>query len=148
MKFSTKTRYGIRTMLEIALDIKHNGVFQKDIATSQDISVKYLDYIIHALKAAGLISNTHGKKSGYILTRNASNISMYDIHNAFESGICIVDCLSKNINCKRWGKCATRIFWTELNLLITDYLKKTTLKDLVKQEYKQNQNALLKKRKL
>lgn len=145
MKFSTKTRYGIRTMLEIALDTKHAGVFQKDIATSQDISVKYLDYIIHALKVAGLITNTHGKKSGYILTREASSISMYDIHNAFEPGICIVDCLSKNFECTRDKKCAVKKFWTELNTLIVDYLQKTTLEDLVEQEYKQNEPILIKK---
>ena len=121
-------------MLEIALGVDHQGVFQKDIATSQDISVKYLDYIIHALKVAGLITNAHGKKSGYILTRKASNITMLDIHNAFDPGICVVDCLSKNNVCNRNKKCAVRKFWTELNLLIIDHLKKNTLEDLIYQE--------------
>jgi Rrf2 family protein len=143
VKFGTKTRYGIRAMLEIALKTEQDGVFQKDIAINQDISLKYLDYIIHALKAASLITNANGKKIGYVLARKASTISMYDIHNAFEPGICIVDCLtvdylSQNIMCKRDNKCAVKKFWVELNTLIIDYLKKTTLEDMVNQEYINN----------
>ena len=121
-------------MLEIALHSEQGGVLQKDIANSQEISIKYLDYIIHALKAEGLIANANGKKSGYVLTRKPSKISMYDIHNAFESGICIVDCLSKDLTCKRDKKCAVRKFWVGINKLIVDYLKETTLEDIVKQD--------------
>jgi Rrf2 family protein len=138
MKFSTKTRYGVRAMLEIALDTSRNGVLQKDIAVNQDISVKYLDFIIHSLKVAGLITNAKGKKSGYLLTRHPSKISMFDIHNAFEPGICIVDCLSKNTRCPRGRKCAVRKYWTELNDMVVDYLKKTTLAELVDQEHMLN----------
>jgi Rrf2 family protein len=136
MKFSTRTRYGIRAMLEIALDTSRHGVLQKDIAVNQDISVKYLDFIIHSLKVAGLITNANGRKSGYLLTRHPAKISMYDIHIAFEHGICIVDCLSKNTKCPRGKKCAVRKYWTELNSMVIGYLKKTTLADLVDQEHK------------
>ncbi len=122
-------------MLEIALHTEEGGVFQKDIAINQDISIKYLDYIIHALKAEGLIANAGGKKSGYVLARDASEITMYDIHNAFESGICIVDCLSSDLSCKRDKKCAVRKFWVGLNGLIIDYLNNTTLEDLVNQNF-------------
>ena len=83
MKFNTKTRYGIRSMLEIAMNKEQDGVFQKDIAKNQNISIKYLDHIIHSLKASRLIVNVRGKKSGYTLTREPSEITMFDIHNAF-----------------------------------------------------------------
>ena len=130
MKFSTKTRYGIRTMLEIALNDQQDGVFQKDIAKKQDISVKYLDHIIHSLKAAGLIVNVRGKKSGYILTRSAGEITMLDIHNAFEPGICVIDCLAQGVECEREDFCQAKGFWGELNYRIQDYFKSVTLEDI------------------
>ncbi|NLB92194.1 MAG: Rrf2 family transcriptional regulator, partial [Bacteroidales bacterium] len=71
MKFNTRTRYGIRAMLEIASHPAEQGVFQKDIAENQEISIKYLDHIIRDLKVAGLLVNAKGKKSGYVLTRPA-----------------------------------------------------------------------------
>ena len=134
MKFSTKTRYGLRAMLEIAHHSPSGGIFQKDIAKTQDISNKYLDHIIHALKAAGLIINVKGKKSGYILTRDPAEISIFDIHNAFEPGICVIDCLSKSIKCDRESGCAARGFWGNLNTQIVDYFKSVTLEDLIHDE--------------
>lgn len=112
MKFNTKTRYGVRTMIEIALNDASVGVFQKDISKNQEISVRYLDHIIASLKAAGLITTVKGKKSGYILTRDASEISLYDIHNAFEAGINIVDCLAVSKQCERELSCASKHYWT------------------------------------
>jgi Rrf2 family protein len=87
MRFSTKTRYGIRAMIAIAEADQSKGILQKDIARNQDISNKYLDQIILGLKVAGLINNIKGHKSGYILTRDAETITIYDIHCAFEPGI-------------------------------------------------------------
>ncbi|KOH43579.1 RrF2 family transcriptional regulator [Sunxiuqinia dokdonensis] len=130
MKFSTKTRYGIRAMLEIAKDESQNGVFQKDIALNQDLSVKYLDQIICGLKTAGLIINLRGKKSGYILTRPPAEITMLDIHNAFEPGICVIDCMATGFVCDRKGICQVKGFWENLNTMIVDYFKSVTLQDL------------------
>ncbi|MGQ7871088.1 RrF2 family transcriptional regulator [Sunxiuqinia sp. sy24] len=130
MRFSTKTRYGIRTMLEIAKAESQEGILQKDIAINQELSVKYLDQIIRGLKTAGLIINRRGKKSGYILTRPASEISMLDIHNAFEPGICVIDCLAKGFTCDRKGKCSAKGFWGTLNNKVVDYFKSVSLEDL------------------
>jgi Rrf2 family protein len=117
-------------MLEIAKDESQSGVFQKDIAENQKISNKYLDQIIHALKAAGLIMNHRGKKSGYVLTRKPSDITMLDIHNAFEPGICVIDCLSRHIKCEMEGTCKARGFWGELNNMVLEYFKSVNLEDL------------------
>lgn len=130
MKFNTKTRYGIRAVLEIALNKGQDGVFQKDIARNQNISLKYLDHIIHSLKAARLIMNVRGKKSGYTLTRPASEITIYDIHSAFEPGICVVGCLSEGAHCERKEHCSVRGFYGELNNRIITYLKEVTINDL------------------
>ncbi|MEX0986155.1 MAG: Rrf2 family transcriptional regulator [Bacteroidales bacterium] len=131
MKFSTRTRYGIRTMIEIGLHSPDEGVLQKDIAYSQDLSNKYLDHIVHSLKVAGLIANRKGKKSGYILTRPAKEISILDIHSAFEPGICIIDCLSRSYECERKEKCQAFGFWGRLNQQVTRYFRSTTLQDLL-----------------
>lgn len=136
MKFSTKTRYGIRAVLEIALNAKEEGIYQKDIAKNQDISYKYLDHIINGLKVAGIVAKAAGRKSGYILTRSPEKITIYDVHNAFEPGICVVDCLSGNTRCEREGYCALNGFWGNLNNRVIDYFKSITIKDLMEDQVK------------
>ncbi|MCF8226570.1 MAG: Rrf2 family transcriptional regulator [Bacteroidales bacterium] len=131
MKFSTRTRYGIRAMIEIARSSPELGILQKDISVNQEISNKYLDHIIHGLKVAGLIGNVRGRKSGYVLTRKAADITVYDIHNAFEPGICVIDCLGSTFKCDREEECEARGFWGRLNKQIRDYFKSITLLDLV-----------------
>ena len=113
----------MRAILEIALEESENGVFQKDISVRQNISVKYLDNIIAALKTAGLIINIKGKKSGYKLTRKPGKIKIIDVYNAFEPGVAVVDCLNDKYVCDRAPKCCVRDFWGGLNNLIINYLK-------------------------
>lgn len=134
MKFSTKTRYGIRAMLEIAINKDDNGIYQKDIAKNQDLSYKYLDHILNSLKVAGLVAKAAGKKSGYVLTRKPTDITVLDIHNAFEPGICVIDCLSENYSCDRETHCASKGFWGRLNNQIIRYFKSTTLQDLINEQ--------------
>lgn len=131
MKFTTKTRYGMRAMVEIAKADQKIGILQKDISERQKISIKYLDHIIHSLKVAGLIVNIKGKKSGYHLTRSASKITTLDIHNAFEPEIAIIECLSEHIKCEMESICNTNPFWHDLNDLIIGYFTNVTLEDLV-----------------
>lgn len=138
MKFSTRTRYGIRAILEIAINENGTGVFQKDIAINQKLSNKYLDHIISSLKIAGLICNVKGKKSGYILTRPPDQITMLDVHNAFEPEICVVECLSGIVKCEMQETCVTQEFWQGLNNRIEDYLKGVSLADLLKKNQTQN----------
>lgn len=116
MKFNTKTRYGVRVVLELALnEDKEGGTFQKDIAENQDVSVKYLDHIIAALKRAGLITNIGGKKSGYVLTRSAKDITIFDVYAAFENDLAIIDCLLSDSDCPRKGTCVLKDYWCDLN---------------------------------
>lgn len=131
MKINTRTRYGVRTMIEIARGQPDRGVFQKDIAFNQSLSLKYLDHIIHALKTARLINNARGKKSGYVLSRRPSEITVFDIHRAFEPGICLVDCLSETYNCSLSDGCKARGFWGQLNNLIFSYFNSVTLEDII-----------------
>ena len=117
-------------MIEIARNGSENGMYQKDIAINQEISNKYLDHIIHALKVSELIYRK-GKKGGYALTRKPDQITVFDINNAFEPGICVIECLNRTVTCPREKGCAARGFWSNLNNLITGYFKEVTLKDLL-----------------
>ena len=134
MKFNTKTRYGLRTMMEIAMHGSEKGVYQKEISERQEISFKYLDQIISSLKASGLITNSEGRMSGYILSRDAEEINVYDIYKAFQHELMIIDCLSGEGNCKRDQACATREFWSGLNDLIVNYMESTKLDDLARKQ--------------
>lgn len=136
MKFSTKTRYGIRAVLEIALNANEKGIYQKDIAKNQEISYKYLDHILSSLKATGIVAKARGRKSGYVLTRKPAEITVYDIHNAFEPGICVIDCIAPEFECNRENKCVLKGFWGQLNSQIVEYFKSTTIKNLMEEQVK------------
>ena len=123
----------MRAILEIALDESENGVFQKDIAERQKISIKYLDNIIATLKISGLIANAKGKKSGYILMRRPEEIKILEVYNAFEPGIIVVDCVAGKQICDLSSKCGVRDFWGGLNNLIINYFESYTLEDLMKE---------------
>ena len=142
MKLNTKTRYGVRTMIELAMDWQGKGLFQKEISERQGISYKYLDHIISALKTKGLIVNVDGKKSGYRLTRAPENITVYDIFTAFEPDISIMDCLSPDRQCESNNKCVAHELWGGLNNHIIKYLRSQNLKDLADRQLKFNSENL------
>ncbi len=125
-------------MIELALDKSGKGLFQKDISERQDISYKYLDHIISALKARGLIVNVEGKKSGYRLSRVPEEITVYDVYKAFEPELLIIDCLSTDGQCTNEKACAAQEMWFGLNTRIIEYLKSYSIKDLADKQQKLN----------
>jgi Rrf2 family protein len=134
MKINTKIRYGIRTMIEIGLNWEGEGVFQKEISRNQEISFKYLDQIISALKASGLILNSEGRGSGYRLSREPESITVYDVYKAFENDLCVVDCISAGSDCNRDQICPTKDFWHQFNQHMVDFMESTSIGDLVKKQ--------------
>jgi Rrf2 family protein len=117
-------------MIELAMISGNGGILQKDISKNQDISMKYLDHIVAHLKAAGLVNNAGGKKSGYRLARSAESISVYDIYRAFNYDLSVTDCLSEKGLCRRDRICAARDFWKKLNEKIISYMDSVKLSDL------------------
>ncbi len=139
MKFNTKTRYGLRTMLELAVNADNDeGTFQKEIAKNQDVSVKYLDHIIADLKAAGLVVNVGGKKSGYRLNKPAEEITIYDIYLAFEDELAIIDCLKIKGECPKEGTCVLKEYWCDLNQSIRSSMVSQNLKELAEKHRNAN----------
>ncbi|MGM0566652.1 MAG: RrF2 family transcriptional regulator [Bacteroidota bacterium] len=137
MRSNTKIRYGLRTMIQIALD-NQAGIYQKDISAKQDISVKYLDQIIACLKAHGLIQKPQDQRIGYVLAKDASSITVYDIYQAFETDLKIVPCLPEEGTCKRKGSCVAEHFWSGLNQNIKNHLSATSLQMLADEQRQLN----------
>jgi Rrf2 family protein len=133
MKINTKVRYGLRALIEIQNN-QNEGILQKQIAEAQDIPLAYLDSIISGLRNAGLIANYSGKSSGYKLTRQASEISVYDVYRAFEPELTLVNCVCPTNDCKRNDICPTKDYWFELNKQIKQLMKNTTLEELTVNE--------------
>lgn len=134
MEITTKGRYAVRTMVDIA---KNNGDFVSiaEISKRQDISEKYLEKIISMLVKAGLLDSMRGKTGGYKLNRAPKNYSLHEILNATGDQTEIVYCLHSDV-CPRADKCDTQGVWGALDNLINDFLKKTTLQDLLDKNYK------------
>ena len=137
MKLSTKGRYAIRAMIDLALQAKENPIMIKDIAQRQDISNLYLEQLFNRLKTAGLVRSTRGPKGGFTLNRPPSLITVSEILQAMEGSTAPVECVDNAQLCSRADSCVTRRIWAAMKQAMDDVLESTTLKDLVAQE-KQN----------
>jgi Rrf2 family protein len=132
MKISTRTRYGTRLMVELALHHGKVPVFLKDVARNQEISEKYLSQIIIPLRRAGLVTSFRGAHGGYMLSRPPAQISVKDIVLALEGSLDVVHCLKDDGACPRAATCVTQELWRDLANEIQAMLELTTLEKLVK----------------
>ena len=143
MKMSTKGRYALRAMLDLALNYKNGHVLLKDIARRQGISEKYLERILSILKAANLIKSSRGFKGGYYLLKDPHAVTLKDIIFAVEGSISPVECLDDSQFCSRCQVCATYEIWLKLKNSIINILESTTLADLIKIYQQKNRNKVL-----
>jgi len=134
LRLSTRSRYGTRLMLELALHYKKGTVFLKDIAREEEISEKYLSHLVIPLKANGLISSSRGAHGGYRLAKSPSHITVKDIVQTLEGDLSPVECVKNPSICRRTSGCVTRDVWEKLDERISDTLSSITLKDLVKSQ--------------
>ncbi len=134
MKLTTRTRYGIRAMFELSRHFNGSPVAVSAIALSQNISKKYLHNLLTVLKSSGLVRSVWGKKGGFILSRNPSDITLNEIVAALDGPVHLVECLADEYSCDRTGECAVRGVWKEINRAINDILSHTTLRDLAEMD--------------
>ena len=133
MVISTKGRYALRLMLDIAMQDGTSPVPLHDIAERQGVSFKYLEQIVPPLSKAGFLKSVRGANGGYLLTRDPSEITTGDILRAGEGNLAPVACLaSDEIDCPRADLCVTLPFWKGLDEAITANIDSVTLADLVK----------------
>lgn len=140
MKLSTKGRYGVAAMYELALRHGSGPISLKSIAANQDISEHYLEQLICTLRNAGFVSSTRGSQGGYILAKDPAEITVGDIITVMEGPIALVDCLlsdaETNSYCKKAGACVTRNVWAKVCDSINAVLDSITLADLCSEEKK------------
>jgi Rrf2 family protein len=129
-KLSTKGRYGLRAMIELAGSPENEPVLMGKIAERQGFSRKYLHALLTSLKEAGLVQSIRGSRGGYLLARSADEIRISDVVEALEGPLAIVDCLNRDDICSRTDDCLARGMWKELNTVMAGVLTNTTLADL------------------
>ena len=132
VRISTKGRYGLRTLMDIAMHQNEGAVTLGDIAKRQEISVKYLWQVINPLKTSGLLSVTRGAKGGYVLARRPEEISMLEVVTILEGPLSLVECLGRGDFCKHVDACVARTVWQEVNRAIEEALRGITLGDVLK----------------
>lgn len=136
MKISTKGRYAIRMMLDLAEHQNGGYVALKDIAKRQNISKKYLEQIVPLLNNAGILNTTRGYQGGYMLAKNPSQYTVGDVLRITEGSLAPVFCAEAETNhcssfCERSAQCPTLPLWQGLYKVICDYLDSITLQDLL-----------------
>lgn len=133
MKISTKGRYAIRLMLDLALNDTGEPISLKDVAKRQDISDKYLEQIISVLNRAGYVRSVRGAQGGYYLRKRPEEYTVGMILRLTEGSLAPVACIDgeDEINCDKQDSCVTVILWKKINDAISDVVDHTTLQDLV-----------------
>lgn len=132
MKISTKGRYALRLMVDLAEHKESGFVALKDIAARQNISKKYLEQIVPVLNGAGLLAANRGNRGGYRLAREPKDYTVGDILRITEGSIAPVSCLDAEVNlCERKAFCQTLFVWEGLFKVVNDYLDSITVQDIV-----------------
>ena len=139
MKLSTKGRYGLRAMVDLALNGESGGAVSiQSIARRQTISESYLEQLVRRLKGAGLVSSVRGAGGGYQLAKPAEEISVGDVLRALEGSLDAVSCggAEGEGNCEQADLCATRFVWERVNRAIENAVDTVMLSELVEESRK------------
>lgn len=132
MKISTKGRYALRLLLDIAEQGEGAVVSLKEVSLRQNISVKYLEQIVLKLNRAGFLKSIRGVQGGYVLTREPKDYGVGEVLRAVEGSLAPITCLQDEVNqCERCDQCDTLWFWEGLDQAITAYVDQYTLQDFI-----------------
>lgn len=142
MKLSTKGRYGVKAMVDLAINYGDEPVSIKSISERQNVSEYYLEQLFSPLRKANLVKSIRGAQGGYVLSRPPEEINVSDIMEVLEGPVEISDCIDDG-SCSNIDCCATRLLWVRIKDSIDSVLKSTTLSDMVT-DYKNMQETNLK----
>ena len=140
MKISTRARYGLRALIDLGVYYKSRPVLVKDIAKRQNLSERYLEHIMLALKKAGILMSIKGGKGGYMFLRDPSEIKISEIIEILEGSLSPVECVEKKEICEKSEYCVARELWCKIKNEILKYLEGITLKQLIERQKKKNEN--------
>ena len=142
MKISTKGRYGLRILMDLALHQSEKPRLIRDIAKSQQISEKYISRLVIALRKAGMVRSVRGVNGGFYLAMKPEDITLLNVIEVMEGPLSIVDCVSKPKCCVHSKDCAPREIWCKLNADIRDLMSGITLADVLASYDKQDPQGL------
>lgn len=150
MKLSTKGKYGVRAVFEIARHYGKGPITIKEIVERQGISFSYLEQILHRLGKAGLIESVRGPAGGYLLARKPSDLTIGDIVRTLEGPIALSHCLEpgESGECYQADDCVARMVWTKVGAKIEEALDSITFNDLLHQDQRREPAVLKTKRKI
>lgn len=134
MKLGPKTRYSARAMVNLALNYD-NGigvVSTREIAEHQEVSPKYLEYLLSGLNSAGLVRSVRGPHGGHMLTRHPAQVNLREIYHVFEGIEGFAECTTEPEYCSRTDGCVTREVWAQMYEACMEVLESTTLEDLAR----------------
>ncbi len=135
MKISTKGRYALRMLIELAAHEDDGFVSLKEVSERQNISKKYLEQIVPMLNRSGILRTNRGNKGGYMLAVPANECTVGDVLRATEGSLAPVSCLEYDVNdCPRAASCATLYVWEGLAKVVAEYLDSITLQDILDRE--------------
>lgn len=143
MKISTKGRYGLRVMMELATRFGQGPVLVGTIATNQDISPNYIHNLLAGLQTASLVRAVRGPTGGYELTREPSRITALHVVEALEGPTSPVACVADGQSCSRSPRCATRDVWRDLAAAMEKVLSDITLAELSERQRTKFEEALM-----
>jgi Rrf2 family protein len=143
LKLSTKGRYGLRAILDIALNEHEGPVTINSISQRQEISERYLEQLLITLKQNGLIKSIRGFQGGYMLNKEPRDITVGDVVRTLEGPIAPVECVNETSQdtCTRMAFCVTKKVWEELKNAMTEVLDSYSLEDLVAETQKNQENS-------
>lgn len=134
MMISTKGRYALRVLIDMAEHQNGKTIPLREIAQRQEISEKYLESIIKILVQGGVVEGTRGKGGGYRLCQSPDRLTAGQILRLVEGSLAPVSCLASDTPCARASECRTLSLWSGLNDVINDYLDRFTLSDLLRRD--------------
>jgi len=144
VKVSTRGRYALRLMIDLAENNTGDYISLKDISARQEISTKYLEQIVTQLSKAGFLKSVRGPQGGYMLAKDPKKYSVGSILRITEGSLSPISCIEDKPNqCSRCAGCPTVDFWQGLNQTINDYVDKYTLDDLINQHKNKEQNNFI-----
>jgi Rrf2 family protein len=133
---STKSRYGLRTLIDLASRGQSGPVSLKELSKDQAISKKYLENIFRMLMQGGMIRSVRGARGGYQLAIDPAQVTLLEILNTIDGPVALLECIRNSAVCNKIKECPTRNLWKDLENHITSFLKQRTLKELIDQYQK------------
>ncbi len=131
MKLSSRSRYGLRAILDLALEYGGGPLQIKVIAERENISNKYLEQLMTILKTAGLVRSLRGPRGGYLLVKPPNEVKLSEVFTVLEGPLITVECLQHPDFCPRCAECITRQVWAKIQDAMLGVLESITLQDLV-----------------